>query len=103
SQEKLIWITPRFLPSAAIIWSVMLRGAGEIARQEECDAKIGARLTSSASSKVLSETCEMSTIMPSRFISPTTSLPNAERPLLGWLGSPDESAQCLLVDWVAVM
>ena len=38
---------------------------------------MGALLTSSASQKVLSATWEMSTIMPSRFISRTTSLPKA--------------------------
>src|ERR1700758_3124839 len=89
SQEKLICTTPCFLASAAIISSVMLRGAGEIARQDECDAKMGARLTSRAAQNVLSETCEMSTIMPRRFISATISLPNGERPLLGLLGSPE--------------
>ena len=37
---------------------------------------IGALLVSSASQNVLSATCEMSTITPSRFSSRTTSLPN---------------------------
>src|ERR1019366_6860941 len=96
-------MTPPFLASAWIISSVMLRGTGEIARQEEGDAKMGARLASSASQNVLSETCETSTIIPSRFISWTTSLPNGERPLLGLLSSPEESAQWLLLVWVSVM
>ena len=42
---------------------------------DECEAMAGARLASIASKKVLSETCEISTIMPSRFISRTTSRP----------------------------
>src|SRR5215475_11846222 len=95
SQEKLICTTPRFLPRAAIISSVIFRGAGEIARQEECDAKIGALLTSRASQNVLSETWEISTIIPNRFISAIISLPSAERPLLGFFVSPEESAQWL--------
>ena len=72
--------------------SVMLRAWPEIARIDECEATSGALLVSSASQNVLSATCEMSTITPSRFSSRTTSLPNAVRPLCAGL-SPDESAQ----------
>ncbi len=65
---------------------------------------MGAWLVSSASQKVLSATCEISTIMPRRFISCTTSLPKGERPLLGLLAmSPEESAQWLLLVWVRVI
>ena len=59
---------------------------GEMARQEECEAKIGALLVSSASQKVLSATCEISTIMPRRFISATTSLPNGDEAVVGLVG-----------------
>src|ERR1700758_5115635 len=51
-QLKLIWMTPPFLPSAAIISSVMLRGTLHSARQEECEAIIGALLVASASQNV---------------------------------------------------
>src|SRR5271163_4361773 len=60
-QLKLICITPPFLPSAAIISSVILRGTLHSARQEECDAIIGALLVASASQNVLSAVCEIST------------------------------------------
>src|ERR1700722_10399456 len=106
-QLKLIWITPPFLASAAIISSVMLRGTLQSARQEECEAMIGALLTASASQNVLSAVCEISTIIPSRFISRTTCLPNGVRPL--WCSipalsiSPEESAQLLVLVWVRVM
>src|ERR1700749_536198 len=59
-QLKLIWITPPFLANAAIISSVMLRGTLHNARQEECDAIIGALLVASASQNVLSAVCDMS-------------------------------------------
>ena len=49
--------------------SVMLRGASHSARAPECDAMIGARVMMSVLKNVLSETCDTSTIMPSRFIS----------------------------------
>ena len=55
--------------------SVTLRGRFEIARHEECDAKTGAFDTAIASAIVLSLTCDTSTMMPSRFISRTTSRP----------------------------
>lgn len=59
-------------------------------------------VTRNTSSKVLSDTCEMSTIMPMVFISRTTCLPNSVSPLCS--GFPvDESAQSLLRKWVSVM
>ena len=102
-QEKLIWTTPPFLPRAVIISSVMLRGTLAIARQEECDAKIGALLVSRASQNVLSETWEISTIIPRRFISWTTCLPNSDSPWLAPAASPDDPAQWLLLLWVRVI
>src|SRR5262252_100493 len=106
-QEKLMSITPPFLAKARIMSSVMLRPAFEIARHEEWDAKTGAVLTSRASQNVLSATCEISTIMPRRFISRTTSLPKSVRPLwcaiLVSLISPEESAHSLVLDQVNVM
>jgi hypothetical protein len=42
-----------------LISSVILRGTLEIARADECYAKMGAWLVSSASQNVLSATCEM--------------------------------------------
>ena len=41
--------TPPFFESARSMSSVMLRGWFEIARQDECDAITGARLTAIAS------------------------------------------------------
>lgn len=97
----MIITTPSFLAIARSMSSVMLRGAFEIARADEWDATTGARVVSSASKNVLSETCEMSTIIPRRFSSRTTSLPNDVRP--SWAGaSPDESAHCVLRECVKV-
>ena len=61
----------------------------------------GAFVTSSVSKNVLSATCEMSTIIPSRFSSRTTSLPNGVRPSCAGL-SPDESAHGVLSECVSV-
>src|SRR5579864_3924424 len=104
SQLKLTCTTPPFFASATIISSVMLRGTLDSARQEECEANGGALLTSNASQKVLSATWEISTIIPSRFISRTTCLPKSVNPL--WCStpalsmSPDESDQLLVLEWV---
>ena len=82
--------------------SFMLRGTRAMARAEECEAMTGAVLIASTSSNVASETCEMSTIMPRRFISRTTSRPKSLRPAL--LGvSVDESAQSTFTLCVSVM
>ena len=69
----------------------MLRPWPASARHEECEAIMGADDVSTASKKVWSETCEMSTIMPSRFISRTTSLPKSVRPF-GPFELPEEPA-----------
>ena len=82
--------------------SVILRGALHSARQEECEAIIGALLTASASQNVLSETCEMSIMMPSRFMRSTTCLPKSVRPLCAGL-SVEESAQSVFTMCVKVM
>src|SRR5579863_2082238 len=100
-QLKLICITPPFLASAAIISSVILRGTLHNARQDEWEAMMGALLSARASQNVLSAVCEMSIIMPRRFISRTTCLPKGVRPL--WCStadlsmSPEESAQLLVL------
>ncbi len=72
--------TPPLVATAWIWSSVMLRGMFESARQEECDAKTGAFETASTSAIVFSETWEMSTSIPSRFISRTTWRPKSVRP-----------------------
>ncbi len=62
----------------------------------------GASATSSTSFIVAGETCEISTSMPSRFISRTTSSPNVESP--SFTGSSvAESAQSVLVKCAKVM
>ena len=73
--------TPPFAPIARIASSVRLRGMFAIARQEEWEANTGAADTARTSARVLSETWERSTSMPSRFISSTTSRPKSVRPL----------------------
>src|SRR5437667_5592770 len=100
--------TPPFLVMALSISSVMLRGALVSARDDECEAMMGALLVAIASQNVWSETCDMSTIMPSRFISSTTFLPNAVRPCVdgvipGVTTLPDDSAHSLEFDQLNVM
>ena len=73
-----------------------------MARHDECEAMTGTVVSAMTSAKVLSATCEMSTIMPSRFISRTTSLPKSVRPLCFGV-SVDESAQLLFLKCVSVM
>ena len=51
----------------------------QLVMPEDADVEHG--LISTASQNVLSATCEMSTIIPSRFISRTTSLPKSVSPL----------------------
>jgi len=58
----------------------MLRGWSDKARQEECEAITGAIDASIASRQVWSEAWETSTIVPSRFISRTTSRPKSVSP-----------------------
>ncbi len=62
----------------------------------------GALVTRRTSSIVASETWLMSTSMPRRFISRTTSSPNAERPPCSG-ASVAESAQGVFFEWVSVM
>src|SRR5262245_18896043 len=70
---------PPLRARARIISSVVFRAWFAMTRLDECDAIIGALVVSIASKNVLSATCEMSTITPSRFISRTTSLPKVVR------------------------
>ena len=56
------------------------RGWLQTARVFECEKMTGASLTSMALRIVSSCTCAMSTAMPTRFISRTTSQPKGERP-----------------------
>ena len=89
--------------------SVILRGALQMsARADECEAITGAFVVLMAAQKVSSATCEISTIIPRRFISSTTSLPNGVSPsgLCGTPGlpsSPDEFAQSSEFDQVSVI
>jgi hypothetical protein len=86
---------------------------GEVAREWvsaralECDAMMGARVVSRTWWKVLSATCETSTIMPRRFISRMTSRPKSVRPLWcvmeGSSRSPELSAHSLVLVQVRVM
>jgi hypothetical protein len=77
--------TPPFAGSAASTSSGTLRGWSVTARQDECVNSTGARVVASASRMVVAATCERSTITPIRFISRTTSRPNALSP--PWTGS----------------
>ncbi len=62
----------------------------------------GRSLTDKAWRIVSAETCEMSTIMPIRFISRTTSSPKFVRPPC-LASSVAESAQSIVSAWVRVM
>ena len=66
-----------------------------------CDQMTGASATSSASFIVSGDVCERSTSMPSRFISRTTSLPNAVRPpcvcVPEWESAQSRSPLCVSV------
>uniref|UniRef100_A0A182Q4M9 Uncharacterized protein n=1 Tax=Anopheles farauti TaxID=69004 RepID=A0A182Q4M9_9DIPT len=64
----------------SVTWSGTLRELLQMAWAEECEKMTGAFEVASASSIVGTDTCERSTIMPSRFISETTSVPKWERP-----------------------
>jgi hypothetical protein len=67
--------TPPFFLTAASMSSGTFRGDGQIAKALEWLAITGAWDTLIASAMVAGETCEMSTSMPSRFISLTTRSP----------------------------
>ena len=72
--------TPPFFLTRASMSSGTLRGDGQRAKALEWLAITGAWETRMASAIVAGETCEMSTSMPSRFISLTTRSPNGVRP-----------------------
>ena len=57
-----------------------LRGTSVSARADECEKITGDADTLRASLIVAGDTCERSTSIPSRFISPTTSRPKSVRP-----------------------
>ena len=78
-----------------------LRGLSATARAELWLKITGASLTSSAARIVSAETCERSTIIPIRFISRTTSRPNAVSPPATGR-SVAESAQGVFALWVSV-
>ncbi|CAM5402137.1 hypothetical protein SALBM217S_06940 [Streptomyces griseoloalbus] len=79
----------------------MLRGWSQTARAEEWEKITGAVLVSRASRMVVAATWERSTSMPSRFISRTTSRPNADSPPTPG-SSVAESAHATLKLWVSV-
>ncbi len=94
--------TPPLAVSRARIESGTLRWWLQTARADECEKITGARLTRSASLIVPSLTCERSTSMPSRFISPTTRSPNGASP--PWRAvSSAASAQSSVTLCVSVM
>ena len=72
------------------------------ARAEECEKITGASVTSSTALIAAGDTCEMSTIIPSRFISRTTSRPNGESPPCRGMAVA-ASAQSVLAKCVSVM
>ena len=79
-----------------------LRGEGQSAKALEWLAMTGACETRRASAIVAGETCEMSTSIPSRFISLTTRSPKGVSPsCLG--ASLAASAQSSVMLWVRVM
>ena len=98
---KVTMHTPPLAGSRSSTSSGTLRGWSQSARAEECEKTTGASVVSRASRMVSAETWERSTSMPSRFISRTTSRPNAlSPPSTG--SSVAESAQGTLSLWVSV-
>ena len=94
--------SPPFLGIIFKTSSGTFRGWSASANADEWEKMTGARVTRRTCRMVSAETCEMSTIIPSRFISWTTSSPNGERPF--YLGlSVAESAQSSVSEWVSVM
>jgi hypothetical protein len=99
---KVIMITPPFLGSRRRIASGKFRVTSVRARHEEWDEITGAADTSSAWPMTSGEVWARSTSIPRRFISRTTSRPNAVRP--PWRRtSLQESAQSRVTLWVSVM
>mmetsp|Transcript_56014 Transcript_56014/g.127272 ORF Transcript_56014/g.127272 Transcript_56014/m.127272 type:complete len:215 (-) Transcript_56014:430-1074(-) len=78
--QKLIITTPPFAWVRLTTESGTSRGWAQSALDEECENMTGALVQSSTAFMVASCTCEMSTTMPSRFISFTTSRPKGESP-----------------------
>ena len=99
-----IWMTPPFFASALIWSSSRFRSAFATVMQPECEAIIGAFDAAMTSQNDFAAMCDTSTMMPRRFISATTFLPNGERPLCsGGVVSLDESQIWLCPLWLSVM
>ncbi len=94
--------TPPFCGISARTSSGTFRGTSQRARADECEKMTGARVTRSASCIVAGATCDRSTSMPSRFISRTTSSPNAVSPSCSGC-APAASAHGRLALCVSVM
>ncbi len=92
---------PPLPASRARTSSGTLRGWSVTARAEEWEKITGASVTSRAARIVVAATWERSTIIPSRFISRTTSTPNADSPPTPG-SSVAESAHGVLSLWVSV-
>src|SRR6185369_5817324 len=88
--------SPPVFASALIMSSVKFLGTLASARQPECVAITGFVDVFTMSQNVGSETCDTSTIMPNRFISRITCLPNSFKPRCAPTASPDEPAQLVL-------
>jgi hypothetical protein len=81
AEPKLIIMMPPLSASALIISSLMLRSQPGVKwRAEECDAMTGAALTPSTCQNAPSDRWLTSIMMPRRFISRTTAVPNSLRP-----------------------
>ena len=102
ADPKFTHTAPPFAATAFNMASVMLRGMLVSARDDECVASTGFVLARIASQNVGSETCDTSTITPSRFISLTTSAPKGVRPRMS-PASPARAADVVAVDQVSVM
>ena len=94
--------TPPFAGSRRRIESGTFRGWSTSARDAEWENITGASATLSASLIVAGDTWERSTIIPSRFISRTTSSPKRVSPPCVGLSSA-ASAQSSVTLWVSVM
>ncbi len=99
---KLIMITPSFAARRPSTSSGALRTWSHKARHEECEKITGAAEAAIASRMVLGATWEMSTSIPIRFISATTSRPKSVRPPTAG-SSVAASAHGTFWLWVSVM
>jgi hypothetical protein len=79
-EKKFTQTAPPFFATALSIASVMFLGWFASSRLEECDASTGFFTYRITSQNIGSDTCEMSTITPSRAISSITRRPNAVSP-----------------------